>query len=223
MGSELRLSSFRTRMRSSTPSERSAWLWRATFGTAIVVAEYYFLYHILDRRDSPVAFGVSWVMLFLLPSPIPRLVLLAARSLAVRDHYRQCSRQLLDAVADVIPELRPWTSCDLVSRHGGHVDMDAFFASDSTEADMPASQPSSCLASVCCRSRSQIGAMRTLEDQRKPSERSLSLHETVFGPGGHGIVRNGVLLYGPQGTGKNLLAEATAGEFRANFHPCALS
>jgi transitional endoplasmic reticulum ATPase len=33
-----------------------------------------------------------------------------------------------------------------------------------------------------------------------------------------GIVRNGILLYGPQGTGKNLVAEATAGEFRANFY-----
>jgi ATP-dependent 26S proteasome regulatory subunit len=33
-----------------------------------------------------------------------------------------------------------------------------------------------------------------------------------------GIVRNGVLLYGPQGTGKNFLAEATAGEFEANWY-----
>lgn len=33
-----------------------------------------------------------------------------------------------------------------------------------------------------------------------------------------GIVRNGVLLYGPQGTGKNFLAEATAGEFGANWY-----
>lgn len=34
----------------------------------------------------------------------------------------------------------------------------------------------------------------------------------------NGIVRNGVLLYGPQGTGKNFLAEATAGEFGANWY-----
>ncbi|MCC6591041.1 MAG: ATP-binding protein [Bryobacterales bacterium] len=33
-----------------------------------------------------------------------------------------------------------------------------------------------------------------------------------------GVVQNGVLLYGPQGTGKNLLAEATAGEFGVNFY-----
>ena len=32
------------------------------------------------------------------------------------------------------------------------------------------------------------------------------------------IDQNGILLYGPQGTGKNLIAEATAGEFGVNFY-----
>jgi ATP-dependent 26S proteasome regulatory subunit len=34
----------------------------------------------------------------------------------------------------------------------------------------------------------------------------------------YGVVRNGILLYGPRGSGKTHLAEATAGEFRLNFH-----
>ncbi|MBV9081866.1 MAG: AAA family ATPase, partial [Acidobacteriaceae bacterium] len=33
----------------------------------------------------------------------------------------------------------------------------------------------------------------------------------------HGIVQNGILLYGPRGTGKTAIAEATAGEFRINY------
>jgi transitional endoplasmic reticulum ATPase len=33
----------------------------------------------------------------------------------------------------------------------------------------------------------------------------------------YGVVRNGILLYGPRGSGKTRLAEATAGEFKLNY------
>jgi transitional endoplasmic reticulum ATPase len=55
------------------------------------------------------------------------------------------------------------------------------------------------------------GAARIKEEVR-------AIAENRFGKNATGVVRNGILLHGEHGTGKNLLAEATAGEFRVNFH-----
>jgi ATP-dependent 26S proteasome regulatory subunit len=41
------------------------------------------------------------------------------------------------------------------------------------------------------------------------------VHPGKFGR--YGVVRNGILLHGPRGSGKTFLAEATAGEFRLNY------
>jgi transitional endoplasmic reticulum ATPase len=45
------------------------------------------------------------------------------------------------------------------------------------------------------------------------------LHPGKFGK--YDVVRNGILLFGPHGSGKTFLAEATAGEFRLNY--CCVS
>jgi SpoVK/Ycf46/Vps4 family AAA+-type ATPase len=46
------------------------------------------------------------------------------------------------------------------------------------------------------------------------------LIETRLKPGKfseYGVIRNGILLHGPRGSGKTFLAEATAGEFGLNY------
>lgn len=60
-----------------------------------------------------------------------------------------------------------------------------------------------------------VGGMEQAEQQIR------ELVESRLHPGKYrkyGTVRNGILLYGPQGSGKTFLAEATAGEFRLRFH-----
>lgn len=205
----------RSRIRTSTPSERSSWLWRASFGTGLVIAEYYFLYRVLDRRDSAVALGVTWAILFLLPKPIPRLVLLAARSLAFVTSIAVLSAAL-DAIAGVMPEIRPWSAVLWFAAMAALLiwTLSSLRIRGRRVATSQVVPSSPVAASV------EIPNVRFADvGGSSQAKREINVvagnrfHRRV-----HGVVRNGVLLYGPQGTGKNLLAEATAGEFRANFH-----
>lgn len=62
---------------------------------------------------------------------------------------------------------------------------------------------------------SDVGGMEQAKQQIR------ELVESRLHPGKYrkyGTVRNGILLYGPQGSGKTFLAEATAGEFGLNYH-----
>jgi transitional endoplasmic reticulum ATPase len=60
-----------------------------------------------------------------------------------------------------------------------------------------------------------VGGMEQAKQQIR------ELVESRLDPGKYrkyGMVRNGILLHGPQGSGKTFLAEATAGEFRLRFY-----
>jgi transitional endoplasmic reticulum ATPase len=59
-----------------------------------------------------------------------------------------------------------------------------------------------------------IGGMEEAKQQIREIVEN-RLHPGKFGQ--YGVVRNGILLYGPRGSGKTFLAEATAGEFKLNY------
>jgi transitional endoplasmic reticulum ATPase len=61
---------------------------------------------------------------------------------------------------------------------------------------------------------SDVGGMEALKDQIRRVVQG-QLEPGKYKP--YGVVRNGILLYGPRGSGKTFLAKATAGEFRLNF------
>ena len=61
---------------------------------------------------------------------------------------------------------------------------------------------------------SEVGGMEAAK-RRIAAVMNNRLHPERFER--HGVTQNGILLYGPRGTGKTFLAEASAGEFRINF------
>lgn len=208
-----------SRMRGASAEERTAWVQRFLIGSLIVVCEYYFLYRILNRRDSAVAFMTSWVSLFLLPRPVPRLVLLAGRSFAFVTTITVLSLGL-DKAALAMPAISTWNA--LIWFAAMCALLVWTLASLRPRGSIVAIPPPSSAvpaASVPVAVEANVPKVRNHDVGGADSaKREISLvASNRFQKNGKGIVRNGVLLYGPQGTGKNLLAEATAGEFGAKF------
>ncbi|HEX5481663.1 MAG TPA: AAA family ATPase [Terriglobia bacterium] len=72
--------------------------------------------------------------------------------------------------------------------------------------------PESHVPKICF---ADVGGMEEAKQQIRDVVES-RLHPEKYAR--YGVVRNGILLYGPRGSGKTYLAEATAGEFKLNFH-----
>jgi transitional endoplasmic reticulum ATPase len=78
----------------------------------------------------------------------------------------------------------------------------------------PQVQQQSAVRNVPIERFADVGGMEDAKEQIR------QLVEAHLKPGKYehyGLIRNGILLYGPRGTGKTFLARATAGEFGLNF------
>jgi transitional endoplasmic reticulum ATPase len=69
-------------------------------------------------------------------------------------------------------------------------------------------------SNIPARTLADVGGLER-EKQRISAIVNNRLHPERFKQ--HGVEQNGILLYGPRGTGKTFLAEAVAGEFRMNY------
>jgi transitional endoplasmic reticulum ATPase len=209
------------RTRSSSSPERFAWLQRCLIALIIVGGEYLLLRPFSSRLDDLLSLTVSWLVMFLLPKPTPRLLLLAARFAAVGATLMnmRAGMHMLEAA---IPSLAGWAVALAVVWVGlmavGIVwtlralrppRRPAHAAISAAEPVVGATDMETAIPEL---NFSAVGGFdRVKEEIRLIAENRLRRNT-------NGIVRNGILLYGPQGTGKNLIAEATAGECRVNFH-----
>lgn len=208
------------RARTSTDGERSAWLFRCVVSCILVIAEFLILYVLLPRRDNLIAVGSSWLVLLLLPKPTPRIPLFAARCLAFVTTIAAVSIGL-DWLAKAWPLIQPWNGvlwfvlmagllvwAFMALRPRAPVSARAALVRSAPVEDAVASRWSN----VPSIGFSEVGG------QTRVKEEIRGVAGNRFRQHAPSIVRNGILLYGPQGTGKNHIAEATAGEFRVNFH-----
>lgn len=209
------------RAKTSSDTERSAWLFRCVVSCALVLGECLLLNWFSFRPDSLAALLTSWCVLFLLPKPTPRIPLFAARWIALIALLLNVNVGF-DAIKRVLPAAKTWDGAFTVVWWA----CAAFLVFWAFRALWPRgqrfAQSSGTVAPVQAADSAWSNRPTTRFADVGGFERIKKEVEIVaknrFQKNSAGIVRNGILLHGPQGTGKNLLAEATAGEFRINFH-----
>jgi transitional endoplasmic reticulum ATPase len=186
-------------------------------GIGVLVATWWLMGLLGANRFA--ALGVSVAGLLLLPQPIPQFVLFASR-MTVSVTGAMCLTIATGWPSGVFPgsanqwdkimALPFWLGCGalllwpfstFIRRNGQKTTPGT--TNDSNDDKW-----------------SQVPAIR-FDDVGGFNQQKLEMRivaENRFLANTSGIVRNGVLLYGPQGTGKNFLAEATAGEFGSNWY-----
>lgn len=205
----------------STSAARSAWLSRCLTSGVIVAASGWACLKLIALGGSltMVAAAISWIALAVLPTPTPRIPLMVARltiagttsallQLSVEGTIGEASDWKFPVLAGwfaIVIAMLFWSLAAL-RRPSSHAYAQA--GGDTRAADPVAPGPWSNVPTV---KLADVGGFETAKREvSQVAANRLTRH-------GVNIVRNGILLYGPQGTGKNLLAEATAGEFGANF------
>ncbi len=209
------------RTRSSSSPERFAWLQRCLIALILVGGEYLLLRPFSSRLDDLLSLTVSWLVIFLLPRPTPRLLRLAARFAAVGATLMNI-RTGMHMLEAAFPSLAGWAVAFAVVWVGLMVvgivwtlralrppRRPAHAAFSAAEPVVGARDMETAIPEV---NFSAVGGFDRVKEEIR------LIAENRFRRSTNGIVRNGILLYGPQGTGKNLIAEATAGEYRVNFH-----
>jgi len=211
------------RVRGATPAERLSWLWRCGLAIALLAVEIAVLTVSNSKAGDPLAFVTSWLALVLMPRPVPRLLLVTGRlfaaiftaaSLASMISWANSEYSGLRAWSSVLTlvNVAVWLGIAIWALAGFRRQQPRLTTSATSATEVAASVPVGVEHNVPRTTFSSIGGGDLAKREIKLAAANR------FAAGKAQVVRNGVLLYGPQGTGKNLLAEATAGEFGVNFY-----
>lgn len=211
------------RVRGATKAQRLSWLWRCGIAITLLAAEIAVLTISNSKAGNPLALVTSWLTLVLMPRPVPRLILVTGR-LLVAIFTAASLASLISWAASEYSGLRPWSSVLTLVNVAVWLGMTVWALagfrrqhprltiSATSGTEVAASVPVDAERNVPRITFSSVGG----GDLAKREIRLTAANR--FAGGKPQVVRNGVLLYGPQGTGKNLLAAATAGEFGVNFY-----
>lgn len=203
------------RSRQVSASQRADWIRPVLVSTLVLLGMWFVVTALIPSLGSFLKCGAAWVLIAILPRPTPRLILFAARMLAMITTLFVIG-DIAEYLKGPLPEVsRMIGLCGLVAWVGLGIWAFLAFRSSPPRATVSVGRVESVTAGATANmpktSFQDVGGLLRIKDEiRLVAENRLRHNRS-------GVTRNGILLYGPQGTGKNLIAEATAGEYRVGF------
>ncbi len=209
------------RSKTASALERSAWLYRCVISFALVGAEFFIARLFFDSRlDHVLSLPLAVGVLLVLPRPRVRWPLLTARAFVLVTLLAILERLHLWALKNYQSAVRPWDPIysvgSIVLMFGLWVWVLVALRPKSRAVTLVGSAQQS-QTTARWRNVPQI-KMQDVGGALSAKQETLAIARNRLTRQQGRIVQNGILFYGPQGTGKNLLAEATAGEFGVNFY-----
>ena len=214
------------RTKTASALERSAWLYRCVISFALVGAEFGAARLFFDSRfDHVFSLPLAVCILLVLPRPHVRWPLLIARAFVLVTVLAALERAHVWSMKSYPETFRSWDSayslCSLVLMLGLWIwvvfALRPRAAISAVAASGQQGEPAVANTIAHWSNIPQVkmqdagGAAHAKAEILSIARNRLTKHRSS-------VVQNGILLYGPQGTGKNLLAEATGGEFGVNFY-----